>query len=138
MILYESAYDSDFKVPEVLDKVKDKEFVHPYLENHEEGFGKIRTVADMNHFLLKYFYTDNWDREGKENYIPVTFEDYHQILNLLDMRILYEDGYLMPYLKNKWQQDFGLTDDEVGVFKSTGILIARKNNQVSGRGLTGD
>lgn len=129
MILHKSAYESDFQVPQVLKKVDARDFVHPFLEEHQERFGKVRTVADMNHFLLKYFYTDNWQREGKENYIPVPMEDYLQMFRLLDMQVLHQDLYLMPYLKNRWKRDFDLSEDEVDIFKSTGHLIAKKRVQ---------
>lgn len=126
MILHESQRTATLGVREVLEKVQKRKDLIPYIEDHEKRFGKMKTQDRVNHFLLKYWYTENWEREGKENYIPVTFEQYQQLFGLLDMRVEYQDSYLIPFLRKKWVKDFELTDEEVNIFCSTGIIVATK------------
>lgn len=111
----------------VVKKVRERKDLEPYLKDFEGLFGGIDKVYCLNHFLLKYLYTDNWAREGKEHYVPVTAEQYEEILSLLGMTIKYNNSYLIPYLREKWMVDFGLIESETAVFKSTKILAAQKN-----------
>lgn len=126
MILYDYAKESELWINEMKEKVRGKqEVIHLYAD-FENIFGKIDTVEQLNHFLLKYMYGDNWEREGKENYIPVSFEEYDQIFKLLGMRVLFQRSSTIPYLKDKWRGDFGFSDNELESFRSTGIIVARK------------
>ena len=96
------------------------------MSDFEKIYGEIRTIKELNHFLLKYMYKENWNREGTENYVPVSFEQYDQIVELLGMTVLFQRSSTIPYLKNKWREDFGFTDEELDSFRSTGIIAARK------------
>lgn len=60
------------------------------------------------HYLLKYKYTENWERENHENYLPITFED---LLRLIpdNYEIIYLERYTLPYLKDTVYKDFGYT-----------------------------
>ncbi len=89
-------------------------------------FGPLDTVYAINHLLLKYWYTENWAREGPEHYVPVTFEEYEQVFRLLDMRLQIAEELTLPFLRDKWRSDFGLTDEELDGLRSTGILVAQK------------
>ena len=40
------------------------------LSDFEACWGRIKTTNAKNHFLLKYKYTENWEREVCENYMP--------------------------------------------------------------------
>lgn len=65
------------------------------------------------HFLLKYIYKENWDREIQENYLPY---DIDMIRKKFCGDIVFNDGYTiefqefykLPYLVNKWKKDFEL------------------------------
>ncbi len=96
----------------------------------ESFFGPIQNIASLNHLLLKYMYTENWKREVSEYYVPVTFEQYGDIFLLLGMELILQDSQLLPYLKKKWQDDFGLTEDELALLKSTGFLVAKKSAKI--------
>jgi 2-polyprenyl-3-methyl-5-hydroxy-6-metoxy-1,4-benzoquinol methylase len=132
MILHQSMQTATFMMPDVIEKIRQKNEVAPQLKDFEELFGTLRTQEQVNHFLLKYMYTQNWDRELKEHYLPYTVEEYNQLLPLMDMQIVHQEYYLLPFLKNKWSQDFGLTEPEVSVFGSTGMIIASKKPTGSG------
>lgn len=126
MILPDYTKRTDFLGETVMEKIYSHEGLADLIKDTEKYFGKLNSVYRLNHFLLKYMYRENWAREGKENYVPVTFEEYEQIFKLLGMTLLYKDSYLIEFLKNKWQTDFGLTDKELANFKSTGILVVQK------------
>ena len=89
-------------------------------------FGPLDTVYAINHLLLKYWYTENWVREGPEHYVPVRFEDYAQVFRLLGMRLQITEELTLPFLRDKWRRDFGFTEDELDGLRSTGILVAQK------------
>lgn len=125
MILYEYAEKSQLWFSEILNKVRTENMI-PLIDDFEKYFGKMDSIKKVNHFLLKYMYTDNWQREVKENYVPVNFEWYDKIFEVLGMTVSFQRSSTIPYLKNKWKEDFGFTDDELETFRSTGIIVATK------------
>ena len=66
------------------------------------------TQHDLLHYLLKYKYTDNWTRECNEDYLALSLE---QLKVLIPERytIIYEERYVLPYLKSQVFNDFGYT-----------------------------
>jgi hypothetical protein len=58
--------------------------------------------------------------------VPVTFEQYEQVFQLLGMRQQITEELTLPFLRQKWQRDFGLTEEELDGLRSTGILLAQK------------
>ncbi len=128
MILEEYAKHTAFGVADNLNKISRRKNLLKMKKDFEQRFGKIKNIYRLNHFLLKYMYKENWTRESKENYVPVTFEEYENIFKLLGMELQFKDSYLLPYLKTKWQKDFGLSDEEISPLKSTGLLVARKTS----------
>lgn len=126
MLLYEYAEKSQLWLEEILGKIKSKKELIPLIDDFEKYFGKLKSVKQVNHFLLKYNYTDNWQREVKENYVPVSFETYDKIFELLGMEVSFQRSSTIPYLKDKWRADFGFTDDELESFRSTGFIVAKK------------
>lgn len=126
MILYNYAEGSELWVSKMKEKVMAKEGISSLLADFENLFGEIKTVKQLNHFLLKYMYEDNWEREVKENYVPVSFEEYDQIFKLLGMSVLFQRSSTIPYLKEKWVSDFGFTVAELESFRSTGVIAANK------------
>ena len=59
------------------------------------------------HFLLKYKYTKNWERENNENYIPISLETLLKKIPS-DYSIKYKRIYLLDILKNKVKEDFDI------------------------------
>lgn len=79
-----------------------------YLSSFEDRWG---TIADnyrtFIHYLLKYKYTDNWDREVNEDYLPVSLETVKtKIPN--NYKIVYEKDFLLPFLKEQVKRDFNV------------------------------
>lgn len=126
MIFSEYKRHTDFGMKSVLEKIHAKKELSHLVADFESHFGKLNDIYTINHFLLKYKYTDNWDREGHENYVPVTFDQYEEIFKLLGMKILYKDSSLLPYFEETWKTDFGFSNQEIQSFRSTGFFIAEK------------
>lgn len=82
-----------------------------WLESFENVWGRTESQRQLVHFLLKYKYTQNWDREVHENYFPVFTEDLlKRIPN--SYRPVYTDVFTLPYTSWQIRRDFGfeLTD----------------------------
>ena len=126
MVLDEFAKHTKFQVAAIAAKIAADAGKDRLVADFTQAFGPLDSLHALNHFLLKYMYVENWERECRENYVPVTFEQYQQIFALLGMELQYRESYLLPFLRDKWAADFGLTDDELASLKSTGFLVARK------------
>lgn len=74
------------------------------VKDFERYFGTIVTFKSIIHFLLKYKYIENWDREVKENYLPIT----PQLIkfNLGNYQEIYQDRYCLHYLNKQFKKDF--------------------------------
>ena len=78
-----------------------------WLESFEAVWGKVMTQRQLVHFLLKYKYTQNWDREVSENYFPVSTEKL--LLRIPDSyRIVLKDEFTLPYTAWQIRKDFGI------------------------------
>lgn len=128
MILSEYSKRTRFQVGEIARKISSHRGMTRAVRDFERVFGKMKTLYQLNHFLLKYLYFDdtNWPRECREHYVPVTFEEYEAVFRLLGMDLQLKDTYLIEFLRRKWEKDFGLSGDELAGLKSTGFLVARK------------
>ena len=82
----------------------DKNMVYEF----ETLWGALESNKNLVHFLLKYRYTENWKRESKENYLPILREE---LLSNIPPTYTVEmhEHYILPFLKNKVYQDFGIT-----------------------------
>ena len=58
------------------------------------------------HFLLKYKYTLNWDREVHENYLPITTEEMMSRIPE-GYRVVLKDSFALPYISWQIRKDFG-------------------------------
>lgn len=126
MILHKFTKHADLASIELVNKIKANHKLTQQIDDFEKLYGKLTNEYNINHFLLKYMYDDNWERELLENYTAVTFEEYEKAFELLGMRTQYKESYLIEYLRNKWRTDFGLSEEELDLFRSTGILVAEK------------
>jgi 2-polyprenyl-3-methyl-5-hydroxy-6-metoxy-1,4-benzoquinol methylase len=108
-------------------KVFYNEKYHNQLLQFTEKYGTITGSAfNLNHFLLKYLYVENWETELKEDYVAMTLEDYEKIFSVLGIKAIYAKTSLLPYLDQRWQEDFDLTAREAAEFTSTTILVGEK------------
>lgn len=93
----------------------------------ERMWGPISQNKNLIHYLMKYRYVDNWEREVRENYFPVYLEDLLNTLlsdNLYE--IVYSNHYILPFTKSKIEKDFNITlTDNTHVQ----ILLKKKGNK---------
>lgn len=95
-----------------------------YLLSFEDRWGSINdNYRTFIHYLLKYKYTDNWDREVNENYLPVSLETIKTKIPS-DYKIVMEEDFVLPYLKQQVKKDFG-----VELTHSTHTKMIIRNNR---------
>ncbi|MCH7598101.1 class I SAM-dependent methyltransferase [Patescibacteria group bacterium] len=107
-------------------KIVSKEKAVPYFESFQKKYGPTDNLLALNHFLLKYPYMDNWEYEMEENYLGVTVEEYEQAFALLGMQTLHAKAYLIPFLREMWEREFGLSEKELDELVSTALLVGEK------------
>lgn len=78
------------------------------LDDFERIWGSIENNKQLVHFLLKYKYLEpNWDREVRENYLPITREALlAKIPDEYD--VIFHEHYVLPYLLQTVRADFGI------------------------------
>ena len=91
------------------DVKKVRELADPYyLKSFEDRWESIdNSYRTFVHFLLKYRYTDNWDRELNENYLPVSLETVKKKIPS-SYKIISEEDFIVPFIKEKVMEDFGI------------------------------
>ncbi len=81
---------------------------HKVLSDFENHWGPIsRDYRNFIHYLLTYKYTDNWDRELKENYVPVSLETFKKKIPS-NWKITMEDDYILHWIQNTVWEDFNV------------------------------
>ena len=115
---------TDFDKMNTLDAHKIKEKSDPkYLKDFEDVWGDItENFRTLLHWILKYKYTDNWDRELKENYLPVTIEHLKKTKIPPGWDIVYEDIYTYDYIKQQVKKDF-----DINLVEPTHLKMILKN-----------
>jgi hypothetical protein len=79
-----------------------------YLKSFEERWEPIEnSYRTFVHFLLKYRYIDNWQRELNENYLPVSLETVKKKIPS-SYKIIFEEDFIVPFIKEKVMEDFGI------------------------------
>ena len=73
----------------------------------EEIWGPITEPKNFVHYMLKYRYVENWKREVKENYLPISYKRFNALARILGYDIVYERHYTLPFLKEKILEDWG-------------------------------
>ena len=90
-----------FKVKTKVDK--------KYLDSFEKKWGIIDDhYRTFIHFLLKYKYIENWEREVNENYLPISLETLLKKIPS-SYKIKYKESFILPYLKSQIKDDFGIS-----------------------------
>ena len=78
------------------------------LKSFENIWGPInKNYHNLIHYLLKYKYIENWNRESKENYLPISLNKIKNIIPS-NWNIIYEKEFILEYLRNIIKQDFDI------------------------------
>jgi hypothetical protein len=79
-----------------------------YLKSFENRWGDINdNYRTFIHYLMKYRFTDNWEREVNENYLPVSLETIKTKIPQY-YKIVYEKNFLLDFLKTQVKKDFNV------------------------------
>lgn len=108
--------------PRDLEKIRTNFKFRRQLEEYESIWGPVQTKKDLVHYLLKYSYTQNWDREVRENYVPLTLEDLHARIPT-NYEITYETHFILPYTAWQIKRDF---DIDLTIPTHIKIILKRK------------
>ena len=66
-------------------------------------------VKQMFHFLIKYRYQENWEREVKENYLPVSQDKLqHWLTQFMDYELVHKESSHLAFYDECWTKDFKL------------------------------
>ena len=92
------------------------------IKEFEHVWGSLEQNKNLVHFLLKYDYVENWNREVRENYIPLLREEL--LRKIPDKyNIDFHEHFTLPYIKNKVKNDFNIELKDKTHIK----LILRRN-----------
>lgn len=91
------------------------------LAQYESIWGPISIRFNLIHYLLKYKYDENWQREVRENYLPITVESL--LAKIPDhYEIVYQEHYTLPFIKQQIRKDCGIVLEDYTHFK---LLLKR-------------
>lgn len=65
-------------------------------------------VKRLIHFLIKYRYVENWDREVNENYLPVTQDKLQKLLTGMGYSFKHKESSKLAFYAKTWAKDFRL------------------------------
>jgi SAM-dependent methyltransferase len=136
-------FGGDFKWITIRDMIPSVQMHRNEIEKFKEDVEKIRKKADNRylssfedrwenignsyrtfvHFLLKYKYTDNWNREVNENYLPITLETLKKKIPS-SYKITKEETFILPFLQEQVFKDFG-----VKITHSTHVKLIIRNSR---------
>jgi hypothetical protein len=77
-------------------------------QDFEQIWGSLNERQNFLHFLLKYRYTANWDREVTENYLANTSEQLVHLAHQHGRHSIYEDRFVLPYLQDVWNTELDM------------------------------
>lgn len=78
-----------------------------HLADYESVWGTIKSQRDLAHYLLKYSYTQNWEREVREDYLGLSPEALERLIPDA-YRIAYREHYTLPFTAWQIKKDFGI------------------------------
>ena len=96
-------------VPEAAEEQLRRVLPVQQMESFECRWGSIRLRRNFAHLILKYKYTENWERECAENYFSYTMED---LLALLDpggkFSPILLSRYILPWCRYDARNNLGI------------------------------
>lgn len=77
------------------------------LAQFERKWGSINENWALVHFLLKYRYKTNWQREVNENYLPISFEELIRLIPAEYEPVDFKH-YVLPFTRRQVREDFNI------------------------------
>ncbi len=78
-----------------------------HLKDYEAVWGPLQSRKDLVHYLLKYKYTENWEREVNENYLGLSAEGLMKLIPE-EYEVTWCDRFTLPYIAWQIRNDFGM------------------------------
>jgi hypothetical protein len=78
------------------------------IADFERVWGSLENNKNLIHYLLKYGYDENWEREVKENYFAIYREEFLSLIGK-NYEVTYHEHYILPFLREKIKTDFDIT-----------------------------
>lgn len=94
------------------------------IDEYESIWGSLRDNRNLVHYLMKYRYTENWNREVRENYFPIPLETLLSMIPTYKYEIIYFEDYILSFTKNQIKEDFNIDLHDNTHVK---LLLKRKN-----------
>lgn len=123
-IFWDMVFDSNFKYVSIRDLCASESINRPsnindytkliqkakprFLSDFESVWGSVRENRNLVHYLLKYRFLENWDREVRENYFGLSLERLLSKIPIDKYEIIYFENYILPYTANKIKEDFDI------------------------------
>jgi hypothetical protein len=85
-----------------------KQLDKPYkIKDWESQWGSLNENWSLVHYLLTYKYEENWEREYRENYLPISLERF---MKMIPRKYVpeYIEHFTLPYLRQVVLTDFGI------------------------------
>jgi SAM-dependent methyltransferase len=120
MVSKDTLRTADFKD---FDKVNTKGFYQNQLNDFEKKYGKINIVKNLIHFLLKYRWKINWEREVNENYFPIMVEDFLEKMESYNLD--YFKRFRVKFLDDEIEKDFEIKLQDFTHIKA---IFSKKKN----------
>ncbi len=96
------------------------------LADFEAAWGPISVRRNLVHLLLKYGYTENWERECAENYFSYTEEELLEVIDPAGAyEAVYDCRYTLPWCRRIVERDFGLSLGSA-VTTHAAVILARR------------
>ena len=77
-------------------------------------------VKQLFHFLIKYRYQANWEREVKEDYLPITQDKLQKWLtSFMSYSLVHKESSHLAFYDDCWTKDFKLNRPDNGNYKKT-------------------
>ena len=87
--------------------VRGEERYAEHLRDYENVWGTIKSQKDLVHFLLKYKYKENWEREVRENYLGLHLEEFFKLIPS-EYEITFSDHFTLPFIAWQVKNDFSI------------------------------
>jgi len=81
------------------------------LNDYDSYWGDLSSCKGLTHFLLKVHYKENWERELRENYFPLSSEEIINKFTSAGYKISYQKEFTLPYLNQYAEEEFGIIVD---------------------------
>ena len=105
--IYENVFMSDLPIKGVPLRQQTESFEARWGAICDPSTGRVN-VKNLVHFLIKYRYVENWDREVNEDYLPVTQDRLAGIIIGMGYQLTHKESSKLEFYARQWAKDFRL------------------------------